>query len=214
MPVPGQNPPEDDSPDDGESGEGTAGETGGGNRLAGSLLVAHPSLRDPNFRRTVLFLSAHDREAGAMGIILNRPLPDRTAADLLPGHESEELLARVPVYLGGPVGGDQLSFADLRLTDGPGGGVKFRHHLAMAEVAALAAEDPGRLRAFIGYAGWTGGQLEGEISQGAWMVVVPRARFLANAAASGEDRTWFRVMGSLGPAYKLLAAMPDDPSLN
>ncbi|MDB6056435.1 MAG: hypothetical protein JWO95_279, partial [Verrucomicrobiales bacterium] len=42
--------------------------------LTGSLLVAHPSLLDPNFRRTVLFISAHDPEDGALGVIIIRPL--------------------------------------------------------------------------------------------------------------------------------------------
>src|ERR1044072_9803778 len=42
--------------------------------LAGSLLVAHPSMLDPNFRRTVLFISEHDPGEGALGVIINRPL--------------------------------------------------------------------------------------------------------------------------------------------
>src|SRR5947207_15426668 len=77
--------------------------------LAGSLLVAHPNMLDPNFRRTVLFISEHDPNEGALGMIINRPL-DRQVADLvtdtpLPG------LAGVPVFLGGPVGKNQLIFA-------------------------------------------------------------------------------------------------------
>lgn len=184
--------------------------------FAGSLLVAHPSLRDPNFRRGVLLLTAHDRADGAMGLILNRPLAGKSAADLLPGHEQNELLERVPVYLGGPVGRDQLSFAELRLQSGEPEEVQFRHHLTLGEAIALAEEDVSRLRAFVGYAGWSGGQLESEIGQSAWMLVKPQARFFTppGPAAAAEDRSWFRVMGSLGPIYKLLAAVPDDPSLN
>ena len=49
--------------------------------LAGSLLVAHPNMLDPNFRRTVLFISEHDPNEGALGVIINRPL-DRQVADL------------------------------------------------------------------------------------------------------------------------------------
>src|SRR5260370_23338075 len=49
--------------------------------LAGSLLVAHPSMLDPNFRRAVLFLSAHDPDDGALGVIINRPL-DKSVGDL------------------------------------------------------------------------------------------------------------------------------------
>ena len=73
--------------------------------LTGQLLLAHPNLRDPNFRRTVLFLSSHDREEGAHGLVINRPtdidleaLFNRIDLKL----EIEPLL-HVPVYFGGPV---------------------------------------------------------------------------------------------------------------
>src|SRR5215831_19606792 len=77
--------------------------------LAGSLLVAHPNLLDPNFRRTVLFISAHSPAEGALGLIINRPL-DKQVADLVT--EAPPVgLAEVPVFLGGPVGKNQLMFA-------------------------------------------------------------------------------------------------------
>src|SRR5436190_10350741 len=77
--------------------------------LAGSLLVAHPNMLDPNFRRAVLFISAHDAMDGAVGLIINRPL-GKQVSDLV--HESPpESLADVPVFLGGPVGKNQLMFA-------------------------------------------------------------------------------------------------------
>ena len=50
--------------------------------LAGSLLIAHPNMLDPNFRRTVLFISEHDPNEGALGVIINRPL-DRQVADVV-----------------------------------------------------------------------------------------------------------------------------------
>jgi putative transcriptional regulator len=65
--------------------------------FTGSLLVAHPNMLDPNFRRAVLFISAHDPNDGALGVIINRPL-DKQVADLVsetpPGN-----LAGVPVFL-------------------------------------------------------------------------------------------------------------------
>src|SRR5437879_13165335 len=84
--------------------------------LAGSLLVAHPSMLDPNFRRTVLFISEHDTNEGALGMIINRPL-DRQVADLVtdtppPG------LAGVPVFLAGPVGKTPLMFAAFEWQEG------------------------------------------------------------------------------------------------
>src|SRR5437764_12967126 len=86
--------------------------------LAGSLLVAHPNMLDPNFRRTVLFISAHDAEDGALGVILNRPL-DKQVSELV-GDEPPPALADVPVFLGGPVGRNQLMFAAFEWEKGAG----------------------------------------------------------------------------------------------
>jgi putative transcriptional regulator len=169
----------------------------------------------------VLYLTAHTAEAGAFGLILNRPL-GRTAADVLPNHEEAALLSRVPVYLGGPVGQDQLSFAEMaweKDLERPGkGAFYFRHNLSLEELGGLLAEETSggparRLRAIVGYAGWAGGQLEGELAQNAWVIVKPQRKFFDHLP-SGEEKLWFGIMSSLGPAFKLLAAAPDDPSLN
>ena len=77
--------------------------------FAGSLLVAHPNMLDPNFRRTVLFVSEHEPNDGALGVIINRPL-DRPVAELVSGAPPAGL-ANIPVFLGGPVGKNQLMFA-------------------------------------------------------------------------------------------------------
>src|SRR5438034_9683485 len=79
--------------------------------FAGSLLVAHPNMVDPNFRRTVLFVSEHEPNEGALGVVINRPL-DRPVAELVSDTPPAEL-ANVPVFLGGPVGKNQLMFASV-----------------------------------------------------------------------------------------------------
>ena len=58
------------------------GDQGLSRNFAGSLLVAHPNMMDPNFRRTVLFVSEHQPDEGALGVIINRPL-DRRVAELV-----------------------------------------------------------------------------------------------------------------------------------
>src|SRR5947209_10147299 len=95
--------------------------------LAGSLLVAHPNMLDPNFRRTVLFISAHDPKEGALGVIINRPL-DRQVADLVT-ETPPAGLADVPVFLGGPVGKNQLMFAAFEWQKGEG--LKLNHNLGL-----------------------------------------------------------------------------------
>jgi putative transcriptional regulator len=175
--------------------------------LAGSLLVAHPNMLDPNFRRTVLFISAHDPEEGALGVIINRPL-DKRVADLV-NDVPPEGLARVPVFFGGPVGKNQLMFAAFEWRKGEG--LKMNHSVGLDEARARAGDDLMSIRAFVGYAGWDAGQLESEMKQKAWIVRKP-----SRAALRPErlPRLWFDIMNGLGPWYKMLAAAPDDPSLN
>ena len=175
----------------------------------GLLLVAHPSLRDPNFRRSVLLLSTHAREAGALGFVLNHPL-GKTAADLLPEHDQQSLLAQIPVYVGGPVGQDQLGFAGLSW-DAEARSLRLETHLSLSDVHRWHEEHTGEVRAFVGYSGWSAGQLEEELTQKAWVLVEPSQDAMEPEAVA---RLWFRVMGALGTAYKFMSIIPDDPSLN
>ena len=85
-----------------ESGKSSLG-------LAGSILIAHPSLLDPNFRRTILFITASDSGEGSFGFVINRPT-GKTVEDFLPD-EGLGALEKVPVFVGGPVAQDQLTFA-------------------------------------------------------------------------------------------------------
>lgn len=175
--------------------------------LAGCLLVAHPNMLDPNFRRSVLFISSHDAEDGAMGVILNRPL-DKQVCDLV-SETPPAGLEDVPVFLGGPVGKNQLMFAAFEWEDA--NGLRLNHNVALNEAHDLVEDDPASIRAFVGYAGWTAGQLEAEMKQKAWILHKP-----TRAALTPEKlpKLWFEIMRGLGPWYKLLAAAPDDPSLN
>src|SRR6266513_3152049 len=132
--------------------------------LVGSLLVAHPNMLDPNFRRTVLFISAHDPDDGALGVIINRPL-DKHVADLV-NEEPPAGLADVPVFLGGPVGRTQLMFAAFEWQKGEG--LKLNHNVNLEEASDVV--DPkalAKICAFVGYAGWGAGQLEAEMKQNA-----------------------------------------------
>jgi putative transcriptional regulator len=174
--------------------------------LAGSLLIAHPNLMDPNFRRSVLIISASDPHDGSFGLILNRATEKRVA-DLLPEHELGEL-GNLPVFVGGPVGRDQLTFAVFEFVNHS---LRVRTHLLLDEARELAAEGPGMVRAFLGYAGWAKGQLEAELEQKAWLVQKPDEEILDVQRCMD---LWPTIMREQGPWFRLLAAAPDDPSLN
>lgn len=173
--------------------------------LAGSLLVAHPNMLDPNFRRTVLFISDHDPDDGALGVIINRPL-DKRVAELVTEVPPADL-ADVPVFLGGPVGRNQLMFAAFEWHKGQG--LKLNHDVKEIELTAEVEKMP--VCAFVGYAGWGAGQLEGEMEQKSWIVQKPSRAILKPERL---PKLWFDIMRGLGPWYKMLAEAPDDPSLN
>jgi putative transcriptional regulator len=174
---------------------------------AGSLLVAHPNMLDPNFRRAVLFISAHTPADGALGVILNRPLEKKVSEVV--SEAPLNALDKVPVFFGGPVGRDRLIFASVEWKSGEG--LKLNHNVDMDDANQQIGKNPGSIRAFIGYAGWGAGQLEAEMKQNAWVIRKPDR---ATMKLDRLPRLWFDIMRGLGPWFKLLSAAPDDPSLN
>ena len=177
-------------------------------QLHGSLLVAHPQLRDPNFRKTVLFISAHEADQGSFGLVTNRPT-GKSVTDFLPDKELGSV-GEVPVFLGGPVGRDQLTFAAFRW-NAESEAMECQSHLAIDEAQELLGQDSSTVRAFLGYAGWAAGQLEAELAVKSW-VVRKATRDLLDA--SKLEALWPTIMRGLGPWFRLLADAPDEPSLN
>jgi putative transcriptional regulator len=178
--------------------------------LKGKLLLASPALFDPNFRRTVILVGEHSDE-GAMGLVLNRP--SETAV----GEAVPELATLVgdgtAVWLGGPV--QQSAVMVLAEFDDPGeaasiviGDVGFAS--AEGDYILLAAATR-RARVYAGYAGWGPGQLEAELDESSWIV----------EPADGVDLfpderadLWSAVLRRKGGVYRLVALMPEDPSVN
>jgi putative transcriptional regulator len=175
--------------------------------LAGSLLLAHPAMRDPNFRRAVILISSHSDE-GAMGVVINRPLGRKLGsinADFATGD-----LADVPIYGGGPVQTDQLIITAWRVSPEEG---TFQLHFGIDPDKARELRSEGlQLGAFLGYSGWGKGQLEKELHQNTW-VVLP---VLGEQLMQGQqgDGLWSELMGGISPELRLLAEEPEDPSVN
>ncbi len=176
--------------------------------LSGSLLIAHPSLRDPNFCKTVLFLSTNDTEEGSFGLTLNRPA-GRTVGELLPDR-ALGAVGRVPVFLGGPVSTDQLIFASF-VWHPESDRMECRHHLVIEEAEQVLADEKTTVRAFVGYAGWSKGQLEAELAQRSWLVQKPEREMLALERC---PTLWREMTSSFGPWFQLVAEAPDEPGKN
>ena len=178
--------------------------------LRGKLLVASPSLLDPNFKRTVVLIAEHG-EDGAMGVILNRE-SELEVDDAAP---SLAQLAEpgAHVHSGGPV--QPTAVVIMAEFDDPGAAAT----LVVEDVGFVAAETDfdelgtavRRVRVFAGLAGWAPGQLESEIERDDWIVedALPDDIFSDDAEA-----LWSAVLERKGGQFAIVARMPDDPSLN
>ncbi|TDU80997.1 putative transcriptional regulator [Prosthecobacter fusiformis] len=175
--------------------------------LAGNLLLAVPSMRDPNFKRTVIFVAAHNQEDGAFGYVLNRPL-DQRVADLLPDQDLGAL-GQVPVYIGGPVATDKLAFASLHWNRKKST-LRCQTHLSVAD--AMHELSMGHeVRGFVGYSGWTGGQIEGEIQRKSW-IIAPAPKVILTLEQ--PTTLWSAVLDEMGPIFQLMANTPERVDLS
>lgn len=149
--------------------------------LTNHLLIAMPSLADPNFAQTVALICEHT-DRGALGIVLNKPLPMRLSDVLsqMKLEPSTEHIGAQPVLRGGPVHTDR-GFVLHR----PGGQWDHTHKVSESiqvttsrdVLAAMArGEGPGDAFIALGYAGWESGQLEREIRENAWTSMPVDAR--------------------------------------
>jgi len=180
--------------------------------LTGQLLVATPTLRDPNFERTVVLLVAHE-PGGALGVVLNRAT-EVPVSEVLGGWG---LLAGSPpvVFEGGPVQPEAaICLARLRPGSEPRGFSQVSGPIGTVDLS----RDPESLRGsvegvrvFAGYAGWDGGQLESELNDGSWFVfdALP-----GDPLFPQPDDLWALVLRRQGGLTAAVAHFPSDPMLN
>ncbi len=176
------------------------------NEGPGFLLVASPDLVDPNFAKTVVLMVEHDAD-GAFGLVLNRPLEHRLA-DVL--EEVDPRWADVALHQGGPVQTNMLQFV---CREAGAGKPVVRDVVVGAGLEDLPEEgvDARDVRAFAGYAGWGGGQLERETKEGSWIVRPAEARHVFGIPA---DRLWSTVLRELGGQYAWMSLSDGDPTQN
>ena len=144
--------------------------------LQQQMLIAMPAMADPNFSRSVTLLCQHTDE-GAIGITINR-LSDFSLGEILAQLQidcSDDILRKSPVLEGGPVAPDR-GFVLHSPCEGFETSMKVGDNIMITTsrdvLAAIArGEGPDKFQVALGYAGWGGGQLEGEIRQNAWLTV-------------------------------------------
>jgi putative transcriptional regulator len=175
--------------------------------LDGSLLLATPSLRDGIFDRSVILLANHSPSEGAFGLILNQPTGQEVGHFL--SQPEFAGLEKIPVHLGGPVAQEQLTFSAFWWN--PSDGLHWQVRIP-AEEAIRRSKQPGvMVRAYIGYSGWSAGQLEEELKRQSWITAKPDSALLGKVH---DPELWSEILRTLSPYHRLLVDAPADPGLN
>jgi putative transcriptional regulator len=178
---------------------------------SGQVLLAEPFMLDPYFRRAAVLLCEHHDE-GSIGFILNKSI-DMMVNDLIaefPPFEAE-------VFYGGPVQTDTLHYIhnvgdlleeSVRVADGVWWGGDFDKLKFLISSGLMLPEN---IRFFVGYSGWTHGQLEEELTIGSWVCADMHANYLYK---STPEKLWQQVMYSKGDKYEVIASIPEVVSWN
>ena len=184
------------------------------NYKKGSLLIANPVLPDPNFSRTVILLCDHD-EQGSFGLVINRSTqlkaPDLFLnINILKSYNEK-------IYLGGPVSQSMVFFL-CRSPSAAGkldeicSGVYLGSNLETLESLYSSLENPEQdIRFYLGYSGWSGGQLAEEMEQNSWLVQKANEQFIF---LDSESLIWPQAVNSLGEKYQYLTKAPVNPQWN
>ena len=179
--------------------------------LPGTLLISDPFLKDPNFLRSVIFLCEHQEE-GTVGFIINK-LHDEPLENFITAKGSKHF----PLYYGGPVATNTLHFIHqcpdlisegLEINDGIFWGGDFETVLTLLNANALKTNE---IKFFIGYSGWSEGQLEAEIETKSWITRQSTNELIFDTKA---EQIWKNELKDLDGEYKQMIHYPLDPQLN
>ncbi len=179
--------------------------------FSGALLISDPFLKDPHFMRTVVFLCEHT-DKGSFGFVLNRPF-DQTLDEFIPELEGY----MIPVFYGGPVQSDTLHFLHNMPNLIPGGqlvvnevywGGDFNTVIELIQHNELDRE---KIKFFLGYSGWSEGQLASEIEEKSWLTSNGHSGIIFHPEAG---HVWPDAIREMDDKYHPIIHYPIDPQLN
>ncbi|BBK34528.1 putative transcriptional regulator [Stella humosa] len=175
--------------------------------MTGRLLVAMPTIGDPRFEKSVIYMCAHSEE-GAMGLVVNKLLGSLTVSELMDqlSLQGSAATARMPVHFGGPVETGR-GFVLHTLDHTYDGSLQIDERVALTAtldvLKAIAAGDgPRHALMALGYAGWGPGQLDEEIQANGWLEVPPDDELVFGTAL---DAMWDRALARLGVDLSMLS---------
>ena len=194
--------------DDDISGEEQKRGDGDEGYLTGQFLIAMPTMGDPRFERTVIYMCAHSAD-GAMGLVVNRVASEIDFPELLDQLEIETdgIKNPIPVLTGGPVetgrgfvlhSMDYSQDSTLKVTDEVGLTATVDILRAIAE-----GEGPAKSLLTLGYAGWSSGQLDNEIQSNGWLNVSSDTSILFDEDLNSK---WDRAVRKVGIDPSFLSA--------
>jgi len=177
----------------------------------GKILISEPFLPDTFFNRTIVYLTDHNPE-GSVGFILNKKL-DIRVSDAISGFEGWD----ENLNMGGPVAPDTLHYIhnighlipqSVRVDDDIfwGGDID-----AIRMLIKNGSITHSQIRFFLGYSGWSAGQLERELGENSWVIATVRSETIMNSR--GRD-SWKRVLTGLNTKYRVWANFPESPEMN
>ena len=177
----------------------------------GRLLISEPFLPDPNFERTIILLCENNSE-GSFGFVLNKPSL-ANVSDVMDDIKDFD----VPAMVGGPVQQDTLHYLhrvqgledSVEILEGIYWGGNFEKLLFMLETKQMAHKD---IKFFLGYSGWSAGQLEVELEQDSWIVSDQAKEELIFDTA--PESMWKKTLTIMGGRFSVYSNYPKDPRLN
>lgn len=180
----------------------------------GAILIAEPFLAENWFRHSVICMVDYEAGQPAMGVVMNRPSGQSLDA-LIDGVTTD---SPIPVWVGGPMSLDRLYFIHTLGDLIPGSRPIARGLFIGGDLdemltyinGGLSIE--GNVRFFVGYSGWSPGQLEQEIAEHVWAVDTPQP--ISELLTGGEDRYWHRYVRRLGPSHRHWLYHPINSHLN
>ena len=177
----------------------------------GKILISEPFSLDPNFQRTIILLTEHD-ENGSIGFVVNKPMKIEVS-DAVPDFPK----FKAELFYGGPVQPNTLHFihklgglveGSIEVLDGIFWGGNFETVKILVEKKQVKASD---FMFFIGYSGWSPGQLENEMENKAWLLAEGTKKYLFSKK---QENLWGNVLQDIGSEYAVIAKFPETPSLN
>ena len=194
--------------DDNISGEEQKSGDGDDGYLTGQFLIAMPTMGDPRFERSVIYMCAHSAD-GAMGLVVNRVASEIDFPELLDQLEikTDGIKNPIPVLTGGPVetgrgfvlhSMDYSQDSTLKVTDEVGLTATVDILRAIAE-----GEGPAKSLLTLGYAGWSSGQLDNEIQANGWLNVSSDTSILFDEDLNSK---WDRAVRKVGIDPSFLSA--------